>query len=93
MNLTAVQVSELEPVNLVVYHNPHIIETIGYVHPLASLFEKNPNFLKSRAAYDCLVTVLKRYNIHYAEVTDVLRRDKDVGTSIMLETRRACHAK
>lgn len=78
MNLTPVQVSETEEVNLVVFHNPHIIETIGYVHPLASLFEKNPNFVKSRKAYEELITVFKRYNIHYAEVTDVLRRDKAV---------------
>jgi hypothetical protein len=78
MNLTPIQISELAPVNLIVYHTPHIIETLGYIHPLASLFEKSPNFVKSAAAYECLVTIFKRYNIHYAEVTDVLKRDKQV---------------
>lgn len=64
--LTAKQTSELDEVKLIVYHSPHIIESMGYVHPLASLFEKIPNYKKSSEAYDKLEQIFKKYNVHYA---------------------------
>lgn len=81
--MKAKQVSELEDVKFILYHEPHIIETIGYVHPLASLFEKIPNYNKSRNAYKTFVDILNKYNIHSAEVTDVLKRDHDVTHTLI----------
>lgn len=82
LDMKAKQVSELEDVKFILYHEPHIIETIGYVHPLASLFEKIPNYNKSRNAYKTFVDILNKYNIFSAEVTEVLKRDHHVSRNL-----------
>ena len=60
---------------MIIFHEPHVVESVSYIHPMACLFKEIPDLLRIHKGYRRLETIFKKYNIHYAEVTDVLKRD------------------
>lgn len=74
---------ELSPIKLLLFHEPHIVESISYIHPMACLFEEIPDLLRIRKGYRRLETILKKHNLHYSEITNVLRRNEDVPTPVL----------
>lgn len=72
------EICELSNVRMIIFHEPHIVESVSYIHPMACLFKEIPDLQRIHKGYRRLETIFKKYNIHYAEVTDVLRRDVKV---------------
>jgi hypothetical protein len=67
---------------MIIFHEPHVVESVSYIHPMACLFKEIPDLKAIHRGYRHLETIFKKYNIHYAEVTDVLKRDKNVRKSL-----------
>ena len=74
---------------MIIFHEPHVVESVSYIHPMACLFKEIPDLLRIHKGYRRLETIFKKYNIHYAEVTDVLKRDVNVHDLVNVETEEA----